>query len=80
MLACLVDVIEGNASGLAPRLVLMAGAGVQHTESVSWIGGHVDLQKLDNPGVIALLVVVAQGGAGDSAGSGHAFEFGVLLL
>lgn len=54
---------------LTPGLVLVTGAGVQQAESVSWIGTHIGLDKLDYPGVVRRLVAVAQCGAGNAAGN-----------
>lgn len=52
---------------LAPGLVLVAGADVQQTKAMPWISGHVGLHEMDYPGVVALLVAVAQCGASDAA-------------
>lgn len=57
----------------------MTGAGVQQAKAVSWIGCHVGLHELDYPGVVALLVAVAQGGASDAAGyTGSALAHAVV--
>ena len=46
---------------------------------MSWIGGQVGLHELDYPGVVALLVAVAQCGASDAGGyTGSALAHAVV--
>ena len=57
----------------------MTGAGLRRAKAVSWIGGQVGLHELDYPGVVALLVAVAQCGASDAGGyTGSALAHAVV--
>ena len=71
--------VHAPQHGLATRLILVAGTGVQQIKPMSGIDGHIGLDELNNPGVIGLLVAIAQGGAGDAAGyTGFALAHAVL--
>lgn len=47
----------------------MAGACVKQAKTMPWIGSHIGLHELDCPGVVRLLVAIAQCGAGNATGN-----------